>query len=389
MMKWLFRISGLLILFIAVGLLYFRITYGGGELYPNISTKPTVSTERLTAPIQLPYPPGMVASSPEGRLFYTYHMLHKPERFVDSTIFEWVDGKGVPFPNKEIQGEFKGAMGVSADRQGRLWIVIPGALEGEKTRLLAVDMANGTITVDHYFGEDEAGFAQDMRVSPDGKTVYLADTGLFRFSEPSLIVYDVATKSARTVLKGHPSVSPQDWIIRKTDGKSHKLVFGLLSFVVGVDGLALSAEGDWLYYATMSHDSLYRIPTTALLDTALSDEQIAKNIEFISKKPLSDAIELLPDNTVIITDIENGGLAAVSPDGKLTTLTNDPKVDWADSVTVAPDGTIWYTDSRLTDLIDQFAAPSGNAEMQNLGPYSIYRITPENLKESEVVTVVR
>lgn len=376
MKKWILWIGGGLLVVVLAGLLFVRLTLGGGEPYPNISTAPAVSADQISAPIKLPYPPGMVASSADGRIFYTYHMLHKPERFADATVFEWVDGKGVPFPDLATQAEFHGAMGVVADRQNRLWVIKPGALDSKRTRLMAIDMASGNIVVDHLFDEGEAGFAQDMRISPDGRTVFLADTGLFRFTQPSLIVFDVATTTARTVLEGHPTVSPQDWVMRKTNGEPYKLAFGLLTFVVGVDGIALTDDGAWLYFATMSHDSVYRVPSAALLDTALSDAQIAEQIEFVGTKPMSDGIELMPDNTVIITDVENGGLAALSPDGTLSTLTKDAGVDWADSVTIAPDGSIWFTDSQLTRLIDQFAAPSGKEMMLGQGPYAIYRVAP-------------
>jgi sugar lactone lactonase YvrE len=376
MIKWLLRgllaLAALLILFVV----WFKLSFGGGKSYPDISTAPMIPAERISAPIQLPFPPGMVAASPDGRIFYTYHMLHKPERFVDATVFEWVNGKGVPFPNQVMQTEFHGAMGISADRQGRLWIVKPGALEGRQTRLMAIDMGSGDLVVDHLFDRGEAGFAQDMRVSPDGETVYLADTGLFRFTKASLIVFDVGTQSVRTVLRGDPTVTAQDWVIRKTNGKPYRLAFGLLTFVVGVDGIALTDDGKWLYFATMSHDSLYRVPTAALRDKTLTDDKIAEKIEFVGNKPMSDGIELLKDRTIIVTDVENGGLAALASDGALKTLTKDPNVDWADSVAIAPDGAIWFTDSRLTDLIDQFAKPASKQTLLSQGPYPIYRIAP-------------
>jgi len=376
MKKRLIRILLGLLTLILIALAYMKIAHGGGEPYPDLSSAPNISSDRVTAPINLPYPPGMVTNAPDGRIFYTYHMLHKPERFSGATVFEWVNGKGVPFPSEEMQQEFHGAMGITVDGQNRLWVIKPGALEGKQTRLLAIDMGSGELVLDYVFAKGEAGFAQDMRVSPDGKTVFLADTGLFNFTQANLIVFDIATQTARTVLKGHPTVSPQNWVMRKTNGKPYKLAFGLLTFTVGVDGLALTKEGDWLYFAAMSHDSVYRIPTQALLDETLSEAALGDTIEFIGNKPMSDGIELLPDNTVILTDVENGGLAALSPDGSLSTLTKDPGVDWADSVTVAPDGSLWFTDSRLTDLIDQFARPAGQDTMIERGPYAIYRITP-------------
>ena len=237
-------ITGGFVAVLVIALIGIKTIHGGGTRYPDVSTAPTIDDNQISTPIELPFPPGMVAASEDGRIFYTYHMLHKPERFTDATVFELIDGKGVPFPSTEAQSLFVGAMGITADRQGRLWIVKPGALEGRPTELIAIDRQSGAVLIHHEFGPDEAGFAQDMRVSPDGKTVYLADTGLFKFTEANLILFDVKSQTARTVLKGHASVSPQDWVMRKTTGEDYKLAFGLLTFAVGVDGIALSADGE-------------------------------------------------------------------------------------------------------------------------------------------------
>ena len=376
MKKVLLRMMLILLALFLVVALTLKFFHGQGDYYQDISGQPVVPADKLDTPILLPFPPGMITSSKDGRIFYTYHPFHRPDRFVSATLFEWVDGESRPFPSVEMQQHFKGAMGITVDRQNRLWVIKPGALEGKLTELLAVDATTGELILEHSFNQGEAGYAQDLRVSKDGKTVFLADTGLFKFVKPSLLVFDVETQTTRTLLKGHSSVSPQNWLVRKTDGEPHRLAFGLITFAVGVDGIALSGDDKWLYYATMSHDSMYRIPTEKLLDDSLSEAALADAIEYVGHKPLSDGIELLVDNTVIITDIENGGLAALSPSGVLSTLTKDSVVDWADSVTVAPNGDIWFTDSRLTDLIDQFAAPSGEKTMREKGPYKIWRIRP-------------
>jgi|GEM_PF-1627975 len=377
MINWIWRTALVLLVLVFAFLAWFKLTHGGGKPYPDLSTTPTLSDDQISAPIELPFPPGMVTSGPDGRIFYTYHMLHRPERFVDATIFEWRDGEGVPFPNQDMQSEFHGAMGITVDTHDRLWVIKPGALDGLRTRLMAIDLKSGDLVLDHTFEDGEAGFAQDMRVSPDGRTVYLADTGLFKFTKASLIVFDVPTQTARIVLKGHPTVSAQNWVMRKTNGKPYRLAFGLLTFVVGVDGVALTENGEQLYFATMSHDSVYRVPTAALRDTSLTDEQIAAQIEFVGTKPMSDGIELLDDSTIVITDVENGGIGLLTPGGPYKTLSKEPSVDWADSVTVAPDGAIWFTDSRLTDLIDQFANPADETTIRERGPYFIYRVEPE------------
>ncbi len=92
-----------------------------------------------------------------------------------------------------------------------------------------------TAHLDHLMDALAHGKAQDLRVAPDGKTIYLADTGLFAFTPASLIVFDVASRTHRSVLTSHPSTQPQDWVIWTKFGP-HKLVYGLVTFVVGVDG---------------------------------------------------------------------------------------------------------------------------------------------------------
>jgi hypothetical protein len=352
-----------------------KLMLGGGMYYPDISSPPNVSDDRISAPIQLPFPAGMVASAPDGRLFYTYHSLHQPQRFSDATVFEWVNGQGVPFPNLESQKYFDGAMGITIDHQDRFWIINPGAEAG--TRLMAFDINTSERLVDHLFQPEESGFSQDLRVSRDGNTVYLADTGLLSFLPAQLIIFDVPTLTSRAVLTAHPSVAAQDWIIRKPDGADYKLLFGLITFTIGVDGIALSHDDQWIYYGAISHERLYRIPTSALRDETLSPQALAQTIELVGTKPLSDGIELLADNTVILTDIENGGIAALSPAGELSTMVKRlTDIDWADSVTVAPDGSIWFTDSRLTDLINQLGGPASMEEIAAGAPYSIYRVSP-------------
>ncbi len=50
----------------------------------------------------------------------------------------------------------------------------------------------------------QASYINDVRISPDGKTAYLTDSG----AEGALIVVDLDSGSAKRVLSGHPSTMP-------------------------------------------------------------------------------------------------------------------------------------------------------------------------------------
>jgi len=359
-----------------IGLLAIKVIYGGGTPYPDVSTAPRYDT--ATAEITLPLPPGMVAVGPQGRMFYTYHPFHRPQDHADHLVFEWRDGVGHPIaPN--LADRLTGVFGITVDAQGNVWAVRPGAMEGRPTEVLAINPDNGELVFEFTFPKGEAGFAQDLRVSSDGNTVYLADTGLLRFTSTSLIVLDVPTRSSRVVLENHPTTAPQNLVMRRTDGSPYRLGFGLVTFQVGVDGLEISEDGNWLIYAAMTHDGVFRVPTDLLRDPNVSDAHLDQAIERLGVAPMSDGIALTAAGEVVLTDVENGGLALLDAEGALTTLVSMERVDWADSVSIAPNGDIWFTDSRLTALLDQLGEPASFAEMQADGPFHIYRIpAPKN-----------
>lgn len=351
-----------------------RATLGGGEPYPDVSTAPRLPAERLEVLVELPLPPGNVTrSATSGRIFFNTHPFTQPERFADAFVFELVDGQPRPYPSAELQPRLRGVLGMTVDRLDRLWLVAPPGLEDRPTRLMAFDLATNALVFEHELGEEAGMFSQDLRVSPDGNTVYLADTGAFFLSSPALVVLDVPTKQARRLLAGHPSIEPQAFQIRTKDGP-YVLAWGLVTFSVGVDGLAVSHDGEWLYYATMSHDTLYRVPTAALRDPARSAEAVAAAVEVVGRKPLSDGIEIDAAGTVYVTDVENGGLAVVSPQGELQTLVKDSSITWADGVALAPDGAVLFTDSQIPAYIDPLLRPPAKERIDAAAPHRIYRV---------------
>lgn len=369
-----------LVVFVALLLVAVRVRFGGGERYPDLGTPPLVAAAAVTPLVALDYPPGNVAIAPSGRTFFNYHPFVKAERFSPATVFELVDGTPRPYPDAAFQQRYQGVFGMTVDRQGRLWFVEPASIDHERTRVLAFDLSSNALVFEHWFPVDQARFAQDLRVSPDGKTVYLADTGLFRFTPASLYVLDVATKAHRRVLGATPTTQPEDWLIHTRFG-AHKLGFGLIAFAVGLDGLELSADGAWLYYGAMSHQHLYKVPTAALLDPRLSEAELAKQIVLLGQKPLSDGITLDAQGRVLITDIEHGGLARLDPGSqpaRLVTLTRSPAVIWADGVVVAPNGDIVFTDSAIPAYVDQLGRPPAQAKLVASRPYHLYRFrTPD------------
>jgi sugar lactone lactonase YvrE len=366
------RICAGFVSLLVVLLVVVKLRFGRGSSYRDVSTPPIAEGDAQSVLVELDFPPGNVTNAPDGRIFFNTHPFTQSHRFTDSFLFELVDGKPRPYPDAASQSDTKFVFGMTVDAHDRLWVVSPATLDREKTRIQAYDLRANRRVIDHELAPGVGRFAQDLRVARDGKTLFLADTGAFRFTHASILVVDVDRWTVREVLGHDPSTQPQDWIIQTFRGP-HRVGFGLLTFQVGVDGIALSRDGDWLYYATMSHDTLYRVQTAAVLDASLSEPELARRVEAVGTKPLSDGIEVAADGSVIITDVEHGGLMRLK-DGRLDTLSRDPRIVWADGVTITASGDALFTDSSIPTYIDQLLRLPAAERLKGGRPYRVYRL---------------
>jgi sugar lactone lactonase YvrE len=365
-------IAGIGVVTVAVVLvLTVRLRYGGGELYPDLTSAPLLSDSELETVVSYHEPIGNVAVSADGRVFFTAHPEARPE---GPRLLEWVAGRGaVAYPSIERQDElFQTPLGVSIDRQQRLWTIDPANHGAGTARLRAFDLATGAAAVDIPFKPSVAplgSFLQDLQVTPDGATVIVADVSFWRKS-PALIVVDVATGESRRVLERHPSVMPQDWII-STPRKRMVFFGGLAALKPGVDGLAVDPAGRWLAYGAMTHDTLFRVPVAALRDTDLAPGALAAAVENLGPKPLSDGLSADDGGGVWITDVEHGAVVRRAPDGVVTTWVRTPRIRWADALSWGPDGWLYVADSALPDQMlrtrEHIAAE---------GPYHVFRFRP-------------
>ena len=95
----------------------------------------------------------------------------------------------------------------------------------------------------------------------------------------------------------------------------------------------------------------------------------------MAAKPLSDGIETDAQGRVVVTDIEHGGLVRISPDGELETLVLRDDVVWADGVSVAPNGDLYFTDSGIPRYLHPLLRPPSRDTLLDGGPYRLYRVT--------------
>jgi sugar lactone lactonase YvrE len=361
------RVIAVLVGLVLLVVIVVRVRYGGGEPFPDRSGKARYDASALEVVASLPLPPGNIAVSDKGRVFFTFH----PEGHPQVKLAELVDGKPVPWPNLEVQNKRDGLwldtpLGVRLDRQGRLW-VLDNANHGlGDAKLVAFDEKSGHVVREHHFARGEAGMGShlnDLAVHPNGKRVYIAEASIFAKS-PALLVYDLESGKMRRLLEDHDSVSPEPYYIT-VDGSPIE-VFGLFAIRPGVDSIALDAKGDWLYFAAVTATKMYRVKTADLDDVNLTADALASRVEVYGDKTLSDGTLMDESGTLYLTDPEHNAIVAMRP--ALETLLSDSRLRWPDGLSLAPDGFIYVTCSALQHVIMK-----SEENIQANAPYQIFR----------------
>lgn len=347
-----------------------RVRYGGGEPYPDLSTPPILNEADLEEVLRYPEPIGNVAVDAGGRIFFTVHPESRPQ---GNKLLEWVDGAAVPYPNGTVQPHLFGTvLGLVIDRQNRLWTIDNGNHGFGSPRLIAFDLATGNVVHDYKFHAEIApsgSFLQDLQVSADGSTIFIADASVWRQS-PAIVVYDVATRAARRVLEAHQSVSAENILVRNPI-RDMKFLGGLVSLKTGVDGIAVDNENRWLYYGAINSGSLFRVRIRDLTNPTLPARQLGTEVERFSDKPLSDGLSADLDGNIYVTDVEHGSVFVVGQDRELKTLIRSPRIRWADGLSFGPDGWLYLADSAIPEQILK-----SKEHIRSRGPYYIYRFRP-------------
>lgn len=360
----------LFLLFVAlVVAAYFRVTYGDGKPYDFTPPPALLPITALQSVVTYDEPIGNVAVAADGRIFFTVH----PESGPTGNKLLVANGSDIrPFPSLAQQSLFDTVLGVRIDDQDRLWTIDSGYYGLRNVRLMAFDIASGKVVHDHVFTSDIAplgSYLQDMAIAPDGKTIYIADVSFFR-RKPAIIVYDVASRSARRVLEGNPSVFPQNWLITNPV-RVMRFFGGLIELKAGVDGITLDPTGEWLVYGAMNHDTLFRIRTADLLDPRLDNADLAARLQSMGPKPLSDGLTHDVLGNIYITDVEHSAVMRKTLDGRLETVIRDGRIRWPDSLSYGPAGYIYLADSAISDVMLQ-----SRAHIDAARPYHIFRFRP-------------
>ncbi|TXN22457.1 L-dopachrome tautomerase-related protein [Methylobacterium sp. WL9] len=310
----------------------------------------------------------------DGRIFVNF------PRWTDDapvSVAEVKDGKVTPFPDAEWNGwrnakkdavdpknHFVCVQSVVADGQDRLWVVDAAAPAMAATvkdgpKLVAIDLKTNTVakTIPFDAGVAPQGsYLNDVRISPDGKTAYLTDSG----AEGALIVVDVDSGRARRVLAGDPTTMPDTSVTVTYDGKPLRRPDGR-GVEFSADGIALSPDGGTLYWQAIKGKTLYSLPTAALtgwitsavVPDAFTDRSLSGKITTVGENGPADGLIIAKrDGRLYVTSPQEDAIKVRTLSGTnsgLTTLVQDPQLRWPDTFSEGPDGTLYVTTSHIQD----------------------------------------
>lgn len=301
------------------------------------------------------------------------------------------DGSLAPYPNKEWnawrnarqdevtpQDHWVCVQSVVADGRGSLWVLDPAApaqahMVAGGAKLVQVDLASDKVVRTIAFDEDAApqgSYLNDVRLSNDGKYAYITDSGVVG----AILVVDLAADKTVRLLDGHASTQMKKGLDVKADGAVLRRPDGR-GVAFSADGIELSGDGQYLYWQAIKGDTLYRIPTSALVEQGLQGKDVGEAVEDYGHNGVNDGLlfdrgsnrmllTAVQDDAIKMRDLDQG------PQAEARVLVQDKRLRWPDTFTQGPDGTVYVTSSHIQD--SAFFKPEAPAAL----PTELWKLAP-------------
>lgn len=283
--------------------------------------------------------PGNITVTVDGRIIYSQHQFYQP----DYSVVELAkDGSVVPFPNQQLNARTKetqglhldSVLGIRSDSHGIVWMLDNGMRSNVVPKLAAWDSRLNKL---HQVIElpipvsVKGSFVNDFAIDEQRQRIYIADPA--NGKDAAFIVVDLNTKSARRVLQGHSSVTPEP-IYLKVEGRQVAIKNDdgtLIKPTIGINPITLDHHNEWLYYGAMSGTSLYRIKAQELANFKAQDAELVSHVERYSDKPLCDGITIDQANNIYLGELAANAIGVVSPDRHYKRLAESKELAWVDS----------------------------------------------------------
>ena len=318
-----------------------------------------------------------VAVSKTGRMFTNYPLWNQPHLYdvveiTSPTQFH-------PYPNVLWNSLHNGDNGlfkwvcvqaVYVDDKNKLWVVDPASpfMKGVyqySYKLVKIDLATNRIEKIYRFKTvaDVNSYVNDVRVDTKLNYAYLTNS-----NEGGIFVVNLNSGKIRQVLQGNPSVISDPDYNFKIDGKILKQDGAPVK--INSDGIALTPDGDYLYYKPLTDDHLYRIQTKYLRDENLSPAKLGAKVEYLGRFVTTDGMIFDKQNNLYMGDLENYRIIKITPDLKMHELVKSNLLIWPDGYSIA-NGYLYVSCSQLQK---QPKYNTASPQWPPATPFTIYKI---------------
>jgi len=354
-----------------------------------------------------------IAVSASGRLFSNYPLGLDPNN-TRYQVAELVNGSSeTPYPSVEINtppdGPYDytsyparskglpdyliGVQSVVIDAQDRLWIldtgraVLPnGTLTASQyggPKLVAVDLQSNAVLKTILFPPEVAypeSYLNDIRfdlragITESGQGVgYITDSSAE--GRNGIIIVDLGTGNSWRHLDGTMEVRGENRFFATVWGQSLYINSGGSSpvqrFGSGADGIAISPDGETLYFCPVASRYLYAVPTARLRDQGPASELLAEaSVMNLGQKGHADGLESDSNGLVYAGSIETNSIVIFNPaNASVSTYARDPRIGWPDTFSAGTDGYLYVTANQL------FRMPgmTGGVDLRQK-PFVLYRV---------------
>ncbi len=317
-----------------------------------------------------------IAVSKSGRLFINFPRW-SPE-YLNAVVEVMPDGSAKPFPDEDwnrwdLQPQsaakhFVCVQSVIVDDTDALWVLDPAApmlmsIIPGGPKLVKVDLKTNKVTRVISIGPAVAKtntYLNDVRIDNKRNFAYITDSGL-----GGIIVVDLSTGNSHRALDGDPSVMPDKSVKIVIDGKP---VLGPTGDTPAFhsDAIALSPDGQYLYYQPIAATTLYRVKTDVLRDP--NGKPVPE--KFAKTFPV-DGIWMDSKQNIYLSNLQANAVSLLTSDRKVQTLLTDPRLQWPDTFSEGPDGSIYITASHINE------SPTYNkGKSTRTMPYGAFKFKP-------------
>ncbi len=323
-----------------------------------------------------------VAVSKSGRIFVNYP--YWTDTYQYALVEVMPDGSKKPYPDaawnswrpgQDPTNKWVCVQSPHVDDKDRLWVVDPASpkqagVYKDAHKLVCFDLKTNKVERTYSMAGvvGPISYLNDVRVDTKREVAYMTES-----QNGGIIVVDLKSGKSRLVLQNHPSMKADPGFKFIIDGRELRDDKGPVRF--NSDGLALTPDGDWLYYKPLSDDKLYRIKTQFLRDETVSDKGLGGQVEDLGKWTTTDALVMDPQGNLYLGDLLNYTIYRIKntsgAKGELkreNVITDKVRLQWPDSYAIQ-NGYLYITTSQ----IDHMAKNNGGKDTRTR-PYEVFRL---------------